>query len=330
MQSSSTASGTRVTIVGCGNIGSRLLQALATIDDCGVLDIDALEPGAEARAVAEKRFAEAVGDRGHRLRMVADAVDLRGGAALGIVATDARNRLPALTTLLDRARPRRVLLEKVLFTRGADYEAAAKLLAAHGTQAWVNCSRNEWPGYAQLRVELAGRPMTSLTVSGSDWNLASNAIHFLALGEYLSGELVSSISWDYALPPEAREAKRAGYREVVGTLVARISSGVSLRLASRPGPQKPLVVSVDAAHTRFEISEADGLMLLKMHDTAETRSFKTVFTSQFGPVLSRILREGTSSLPTYSQSTSLHMQLLAALNEAFFGDLSLAHECPIT
>src|SRR4051812_44915495 len=99
----------RVAIVGCGNIGSRLLQSLARIDNGTPLAVDAFEPVPQARDLAGQRFVEALDGRSHRLRFVHSIGEMQGPYGFGIVATDARHRFAALTALLGQAAPARLL-----------------------------------------------------------------------------------------------------------------------------------------------------------------------------------------------------------------------------
>jgi len=145
-----------IAIMGCGNIGSRLLQSLAQIDSGSIIHIDAFEPIPENQIVAIQRFQEKLGDRGHQLRFVKTTQDFQRSYDLGIVATDARNRLCALSALLNSSKLTNLVLEKVLFTKASEYAAASTLLEQHQIKTWVNCSRSVWPGYQSLKNEIDG------------------------------------------------------------------------------------------------------------------------------------------------------------------------------
>ena len=310
----------RVALVGCGNIGSRLLQSAARM---GAERIDVVEPSRRAREIALARHAEAAPDA-RAPRFVERAEQLEGPYDLGIVATDARNRLGATRALLAAAEHRAVLLEKVLFTRNDEFDAALDLACAHGTPFAVNCSRNEWPGYLALTRRTLDEGLEALDVEGADWSMGCNAIHFLALAERLAGTPVARVEWEG--PARTREAKRTGYAEVTGTLRASLGDGSRVRLSSAAQGGGPLSVTVRTTRARYTIDEANGTIA---RGRAAPEPFLTLRASELDRAFARLVG-GASALPSLDESARTHRALFEALNEAFHGERTLAVECPVT
>ncbi len=316
-----------VLFVGCGNIGSRLLQSLVQVspDHVGSLDIAVCEPFEGARALARARFNEVVGERSHLLRFVDDPTAV-AGVALVVVPTDARNRLEALRHAM-KAGPKRVLLEKFLFTRAEDYAVASNMLGE--IPVYVNTSRNEWDGYKALKAELDGRKVMRLTAVGFDWNLASNGVHFLALMEFLSDAPLSNIEVDAV--SQVRDAKRGGYKEFNGVLRACTAAGGKVTLESKPGDISAITVTLEGEGWSAEIREAAGEMVFKEGDgEGEKRKFKMNFASQLDNMFQQLLTDGAVMLPTFEESARLHLLAMEAMNEAFYGVRTLDKECPVT
>ena len=284
-------------IVGCGNIGSRLLQSAsrAPVDD---LHIWAVEPHTPARELAAERFHE-TSDRGHTLHAVDSVSALPPALDLLVVATRAHTRMQALDAALDHTAPRAVLLEKTLWTKLSDYGRGLQKL--RGAPVFVNTTRNIWPGYLALRDHLSDTPL-HYEASGSDWNLASNAIHFLSVAEFLARSHVTGITLTDTL---ARNAKRDGYRDLTGTLHAKLEDGSTVTLRSHTEPGDPLTVTLTQGDRTRTIREGAQEM--------DGQAFPMLHASQIGDELARLVTTATSGLPTLASSTRLHETFLHAL-----------------
>lgn len=315
-----------IVISGCGNIGSRLLQSVSNIDDAdiGVLDIYGVDPFQSSLDLSTERFNQE-NKGGHKLHMSTNPADLPKEADLLIVSVDAANRLKALTSVLEHCKPKAIILEKILFNKFEEFDTVQAILDDLGVPCWVNCSRNIWPGYHALKETLGGKPVTSYTVSGSDWGLGCNAIHFVAALEYIAGEAVTSLAMD-SDTAAIRESKRVGYKEVTGTLRGTTASGGTISLSSLPVEGQPISVTVKAGTYSYTIAEGKTIAV----NGGEETPFPMLYTSQLTAPLVEILKEGRSDLPSYTQSVHQHKVLFKALNDVFFGAGNSEVQCPVT
>ena len=315
-----------VVIVGCGNIGSRLLQSVSNCTNAGPLNIIALEPFKAAWETARARFEEANQGK-HSFSLISAADELPKNADLMVFAMDARNRLAAMKSCFAKCSTNNVLLEKILFTKAGEYEEAQALVQGMGAKCWVNTSRNVWPGYQQLRKILANEIITRFDVKGSDWALGCNSIHFLSAFEFIAGEAISSLRLNKDTA-SIYQSKRAGYKDLTGELLGTSPSGASISVASLAEPDIAIQVTVTTENNVYEITEGKQVMSIDGGDP--DHPFGLLYTSQLNGMFERILKDGKCDLPNLEQSTALHLQLISALNEIFHGDASLAYECPIT
>lgn len=315
--------GPRFVIVGCGNIGSRALQSLLSISL--PMRIDVVEPDEIARRNAVERAAEVASPA--TIRFVDAPAALEGPYDLGIVATDSRSRRAALFALLDNAEVAALVLEKVLYPVRSDYEAAGRRLTAAGVPAFVNTTRNVWPVYLALRETLRGVRIDLLEVDGGDWSLACNAVHFLSLAEFLTGEAVETVAFDEE-PPSVRPSKRPTYQEVLGVMTAATTGGTQVRLASRDGGVMPPRVRLEAGGATIVVDERTGTAVRGAG--AEPMRSGILLASQLGGVYADIAGGAPTTLPTHADSSALHLKLIAALNEVFYGDRNTNVACPVT
>ena len=111
----------RVLIVGCGNLGSRHLQAVASLPF--VREIEVVDPRAEALARVRDLLLEMPQRQsGVSFRCVAALEDVTPGGDLCIIATQARGRSEIVFRVSELLHYRSFLIEKVVTQSVRDYE----------------------------------------------------------------------------------------------------------------------------------------------------------------------------------------------------------------
>lgn len=305
-----------VAIVGAGQIGSRHLQALAASsalagDGARLVLVD---PSEESLRRAAARYAEVGGRLSLDLSTSLDA--LAGVVDVAVVATGADVRRRVTEQLLARCAVKHVIFEKVLFQAPADYPAVAEALARAGTTAWVNCPRRQWPTYRELRAELPPLRRVGFHVSGAGWGLACNAVHFLDLFAFLTGEDGLTIS-AASLHPGTVPSKRPGFVEVNGTLTGTAADGSHLSLTHHAAGSAPLVIAIDAEDLRLVVREGDGVVLTarasdgwRWHEAPFVVRYQSQLTQL---VVDDLVTRGTCDLTPFAVSSRLHLALLDAL-----------------
>lgn len=313
-----------IVLIGAGQIGCRHLQALASLPTAASLWV--VDPLVESLRAARARWAEAGGHS--RVAFVTHVEGICPSPEVVIVATNSDVRRQAVEAVLSVSSPAFFILEKVLFQRPEDFNAVASRLAAAGARAWVNCPRRMWPVYHQIRARTTA-PI-EMRVSGANWGLACNAIHFLDLFAFLTG--VSSVSLANGLDPGHYESKRPGFREVTGTIRADFGTAGRATLTSLADGGGGLVVEATGLGHTWRIDEASaGQTLLNSLDgsTKEER-FDVLYQSQLTHrVVEQLLAEGTCALTSFEESARLHIPLLSLLSTHLHGP-GQVNACPIT
>lgn len=319
-----------VALVGCGNIGSRALQALAKLERPATIYV--VDPLAAALARGRARVAE-LGAAAHARIVYADSIAaLPQAIDLALVATCADTRRGTVEALLERARVRYLVLEKFLFQRAADYAAVGARLSAAGTRCWVNLVRRAWPGYQALRQRLAGDRRLEMQALGPDFRLASNAVHYIDIYAYLTGVHVSELDGS-GFDAEPMASRRAEFREISGVLRGSGAEGRRITLASHRGSRLPFVIQFFTPELHWIVRELDRKAWCAGADTGwawRELDFPALEMSGMTETYREILEHGSSVLPTFDESAEDHLHLLAAYNRHWFGVNGADAACPIT
>ncbi len=319
-----------IAVIGCGNIGSRVLQALARLDRPAT--IHAIDPVPTALARARERVAE-LGSvararivYGDRIRSLPDTIDL------ALVATCADTRRATVEALLERARVRHLVLEKFLFQRADDYAAVGERLAASSARCWVNLVRRAWPGYQALKRQLAGDRRLEMQALGPDFRLASNAIHYIDIYAYLTGVHVSDYDGS-GIDREPMASRRAEFRELSGILRGAGAEGRRVTLASHRTSKLPFVIQFFTPELHWIVREVERKAWCASAETGwawREADFEGLDVSAMTEAYGEILERGTSVLPTLEESAKDHLNLLAVYNRHWFGADGARAACPIT
>lgn len=313
-----------VAIVGCGQIGSRHLQALLKIpaQTLGGLDIHVVDPSPQSRTRALNRAREIIGqetgDTEHEVHCSGDFSTMPAELDLAIFASTSRHRYEAFRGLAAVANPASILFEKFLFDRREHYAETGDWLKARGIPSWVHCPRPYWPDYRQLG---AGAPTQDIriSVSGKNYNLASNCVHFFDLFRFLAKRPVSAVRLERETF-QVTDHKHSGYREIFGAMIGSGEGvGGEARLACDLDEGAPLEVTVELWHgdDRLVIAETKGTVTRHsaLNGKSETRPFESILASANTAMFEDILLSQNPLLPTYAEAAITHLAVFDALEE---------------
>lgn len=321
-----------VIIIGGGQIGSRHLQSIVQSPDA--MSVFVVDPSPDALRRAQARVAEVIPAESKVKVVFTQQLDDRiRSCDIAIIATSSDVRRSVIEHLLSRVDVRYMIVEKVAFQSDYDFECVSRLLNEKGTTAWVNCPRREWALYQDLRTKLPQSSPFECHVSGSNWGLACNAIHFLDLLAYLTQDTRMTVS-TADLDTEPFPSKRKGFLEFSGTLRAQTDAH-KLTLTCYRGGDAPILVQLHGENFRYIIRENEG-RLWSSHSEDQWRwqelNFFAPYQSQLTiQVVQSIFATGQCSLTSFAESQRLHRPLLDAflrhLQEQTGRELV---RCPIT
>jgi predicted dehydrogenase len=296
-----------ILISGAGQLGSRYLQGLATY--ASPLQIHLHDVSATSLETAMGRWMEvAAADAVHQVRLHTDFATLPKSIDIVIVATTAGVRPAVVRAIRQQAKVGGWVLEKVLAQSEADLEDLLALIG-QGVRAWVNTPRRILPWHKQIKENLSTNSSLHLTVSGCEWGLACNSVHFLDMLGWWAGETLVEVQTDH-LHSSWIHAKRPGHYEIMGTLRARFSGGSTAVLQANEG---------ELQYT-FELT--DGELIWHMDETAGTATRsdglsvpgRLPFQSEVtAGLVETILATGNCELPTLKESVDLHRVFVAGL-----------------
>lgn len=309
----------KIVIIGAGQLGSRHLQSLNLINQ--ELEITVVDPSLSSLETARSRFEATIKDTKHQISYQQD-INLGGTIDVIIVASTAQSRRAIVERIFNGKTPvNHLVLEKLLFTQEQDYYDIADLLAKQQTKTWVNCTMRMMPYYQNLG-KLFDQQAVQYRVSGSQYGLVTNAIHYLDHLAYITGTSNFELDTRY-LDQQIIESKRAGYYEVTGTLIAQFANGSTASLHCDKAGMAPTQIEIFSNEHRiisreweqraWQTSLADDW---KWQEVEAGIPFQSSLTAE---LVNSLLEKDQCALTDYQTSMHIHLQLLNPL-KAFLAD----------
>ncbi len=317
-------------IIGCGNIGSRHLQAIALLPYD--MHIHIVDPSAEAKALAQQRFEELM-PQGERIqlswhdRLPSDT----GHSDLTIVATSSRGRVALVLELLGSGH-RRFIIEKMVTQSKEQYAQLEANLVKYNAKAWVNTARRYFGAYRQIVNRLSADGPAWVSVTAGNMGLGCNAIHFIDLFQWFAQEQEVTLSGDYLYRKLFDNKRGKELIEFAGTLMGRTPNGSVVNVTFLPY-DNPTLVSLSSQRGHVLIDEtSETLTVLRQTADLGDLSYRNSFVSETtAAIITDILDHDTCDLPETHGSAVVHHELFRIFNQHI--KLLTGEEpalCPIT
>ena len=297
----------KISIIGAGQLGSRYLQGLTKCQT--PLSIFVQDISSESLFQAEQRWKEAGGPSSfHKISFQTEITQCPKLLDLAIISTSAHSRPEVVRKLSQHAEVRYWILEKVLAQFSGGLEEIQLNVA--NSFAWVNTPRRIIPWHQKIKTLIQLNSPLHLTVDGGPWGLACNAVHFLDLLAWWSGESLVEVCTDQ-LDDSWIEAKRAGYHEIYGTLTATFSGGSTAKLNSSAGESHNYDIVLTDSKGKCKIDESNGKATFSDGKVIDgMMPYQSELTSL---LVEEILATGGCQLPTVDESVAIHQLFIDAM-----------------
>lgn len=297
----------QIALIGSGELGSRHLQSLVTMDDA---NITVVETSPKSIEITRQRILELNLHKHAGVSFVDNIKKLPNEIDFAVIATGAAQRLIILKSLLKHTSVKYLLLEKILFQSINDYTEAKKIIDEQNVIVWVNCPRRMFEFYAILKLKLDKENPLIMKVTGGNWGLACNAIHFIDIFSFMTDSKVISIMTD-ELEHQIYPSKRTDCIEIYGRLNVIFDNGHNLILDCCHN-DIAMDINISSVDGEFKIDESKGYILFNDENTNIDVLVK------YQSELSKLVAEqaidlGKTKLTSFEESCEQHIPLINAL-----------------
>ena len=300
-----------ILIIGLGNIGSRYLQGIKKYNK--QLNVYGLDLSIKALKNANEKWNEiAIAGPNHKLNLIQNYSQIPNEIHLAIISSTADIRFNIIKEICEYFHIHAWILEKVLVQSPVDLDELEKCFS-NVTSAWVNCGYRAMLMHQKLRGIISTQAPLEAYGGKGFWGLACNAIHFLDLMTWWSGEKLLEINTSN-LDKNWVKSKRQGFWEITGTLNAIYSNGSKLGLESCINGVSDFPMKVKTIKGEWIVNDLvegfakgpSGLCL----------PIREEYLSDFSTnIVKSILETGLCDLPNINTSVHIHRIFLIAMLE---------------
>lgn len=317
-----------VVLVGVGGIGFRHFQAILNYSDpINLYVIDLRE-----EAILRCREEEKSNDSNVLVYYSSELTELPKVIDILIIATSSIPRCGIFKRVVGISSVKNVVFEKFLFPKLDEYDEVSVIIKEMNISAFVNCPGRMYPGYKELKKEIDKSKGGNVFISGSDWGLSCNTIHFVDQVGFLF-ESYDDLHIDISLlDRKVKESRRNGYVEFTGRILATLGDRINLVIDSFDEGKIPLRITIINGANTFTISESEGWILTEKNGVLVKEDFEIKFQSQLtDTIIAELLNGNGCELTAYENTKQWHKELLSAFIDLRLNiDSNNKSMCPIT
>ncbi|MDA9650991.1 Gfo/Idh/MocA family oxidoreductase [Candidatus Pelagibacter sp.] len=309
-----------VVIIGCGNIGSRHFQSFSLLNEKS--NIFLIDPSSEKINNAIKIYNTQKSKKLNSIERVHKIENINKKIDLLIIATTSSVRIDLIKKFFRNNKTKYVILEKFLFQKEEDYFLAEKIFTEHKARVWVNQPLCYQDCFKEIKHFFLKSKKIFLKISGGNWGLCCNSIHYIELFEYLTNRRkplnLKSYSFEKII-----ESKRSDFYEIIGKLnfTSKCGSSIFFQTHEELTSKLPLIISImDENNNSVDIEcRRDSYKCSFSIDGKKfKKEFNEIYQSQLTEkIINEIIKKNYCSLPNYKTSMAQHLLLLNPFKEFF-------------
>lgn len=299
----------RIAIIGCGNIGSRHLQALTQLPF--PIEVNVVEPSKQAQQIALQRLNEMrYHEKTHKILWHKHLNELKGNFDLTIVATISTGRVTLIKKLLHLGHSR-FLIEKIVCQSTREYDTLLDNMKKFKARSWVNTNLRYFDAYKKIKNYFSKSKIIhiSLTTAGH-YGLGTNAIHYLDLFSWFTNDYKITLDGSSLYNKLFPNKRGKNLIEFAGSITGTIPGGSSITLTFIPDANLPLLVNIYGNDNRHLIIDETNERVLNMTDKNLSFDYVYEHTSNLTTkIVYDILTKDDCHLSTLDNSYYLHKEL---------------------
>jgi hypothetical protein len=316
----------KITIIGCGNIGSRHLQAIAKLKS---VEIHIVEPNKKAKSLAKSRLKEISNMSDDNLFWYENILELKIQSDLTIVSTPASGRLEIINRLLNLGHSR-FLIEKMVCQSSNEYKSLNEQMQLFNAKGWVNVSRRYFISYQNIKNLFQNNVPIHMSIIGGNFGLGSNALHFIDLFSWFTGDYKIKLNGDLLTDKILPNKRGDDFVEFAGMIVGNSSNNSTFVINSLPF-DIPITINIINNEHHLIINETNN-QIYDITNSVNNLKFQTEYVSDTSEkIIHDILENDNCELPTIQNLSYIHSELFEIFNQHIYKITGIKKTlCPIT
>ena len=321
-----------ILLVGCGNIGSRHLQSLLKSKNQSIISV--IDPILKNIENEIDNYSQSNDDKLHQINRYENLTNLPAIIDILIIATNSNIRIDIIKKIFLTRNPKYTILEKFLFQNREDFYTAKDIFFKKNSRVWVNQPILHQKSYQEIASYFKNSQKLSMTVSGGNWGLCCNSVHYIELFDHLTRRQ-SKIHVSKTKFKKILKSKRPGFYEIIGKIELKTNNQSNLILETNDKNHDPACfMNIDDGQNKVKIKFIDNKIYCDflIEEKKISKNYVNLYQSEMtAEVVNSLIKNSKCSLPTYLTSMKQHLTLIDSFKDFFIkNNVITEEEVPIT
>jgi len=317
----------KITLIGCGNIGKRHLQAISKLPFTILLDI--VEPNLSAQKIATTELSKNI--QGITINWHQNISEIKNKSDLAIVATQAPERSLIIKKLLELGN-KKLLIEKIVCQSEEEYKEIQKNVEKFQAKIWVNCMRRYSLAYQKIKDIFESDPQVNMVITGGKIGLGSNSIHMIDLFSWFNNNNSQIKLNGDLLEKQISESKRGKeFIEFSGIITGKINQA-KITILDLDIEKTPVIIDIIGKNNRVIVDETnEKITVLKGKLDPKIKFLFAHVSNTTTDIILDIFEKDHCLLPSLEDLFYPHLELFNIFNKHLVKILKKEIKiCPIT
>jgi predicted dehydrogenase len=249
---------------------------------------------------------------------------------IAIIATSSAPRFEIIKTLLKIGYDK-FLLEKIVFQSEEQFKIVVELLKKSKSVAYCNFVNRYFNIYNTIKKELLNsKEQTNITIHGGEYGLACNAIHYIDIFQYLTGNNNILLKKSKINISQSENRRGEIYKEFNGFISFKNSKSDTIKLISEPNYTVGVTINIQNGDQNYLLNENTEMVYFNTPNDFNFDKFSIIPTSKLSKVIVEDIFDDNCRLTKIEETYSAHVELFNIFNIALYGESSIDTLCPIT
>jgi predicted dehydrogenase len=319
----------KILIVGCGNIGSRHLQAILKLKNN--VKIEIVEPDLNSQSLAKTRLKEIKYNiKNYELTWYKSLSLTKNESDLVIVATNSKGRVQLIEKLLKLGH-KKFIVEKIVCQSSKEYKKLLLLMKKFNGKAWINTNRRYFDVYQKIIKKFKNSKNIELSVFAGNSDLGTNAIHYLDLFSWLTQDYKIKLNGKFLVNQIFKNKRGKNFKRFLGT-VTGFNKNSSVLLTFFPSKKESFIIKITGGEYSAYIDELEEKGYFMNNKRKEKLNVKFGHTSELTTkIIQDIFSKDDCLLPSLNDLSHSHKELFRIFNRHIKKTLNKdVNLCPIT
>ena len=293
--------GYNILIVGCGKLGKRYIESIDSHSNEYTIRLILVDPYTNFSEISIKCQYTSYKD-------ISD-IDNIDNIDLVIVSTCSDVRFDIINKIIQKTKIKNYIIEKIIFQKVEDYNIFYSLILKHNLNVWINTPRRTYDYYKYLKT-IINKNNFSFEITGYNWNISSNAIHFIDLFCYFKDILDIKLILQNA---EIIKSKRDKYQDILGTIINDDESLIIKNLNNVGNNNLIMNKIIKSDNKNIIIENSNGYLNIveNINGLITKKKYLVPLISETAfTFIKNIIDKGNCELPKYEEVYKIHIEYI--------------------